>query len=86
MGFAPSDFDIEHAVRRLTIPVLFIGGSRDRRMPVETTLEPLYEAARHPAKRRLIIEGAAHGETYLVSPERYLKAIDSFIQEALMLP
>lgn len=86
MGVAPSDFDIERAVRRLAVPVLFIGGSRDRRMPVATTLEPLYQAARHSAKRRLIIEGAAHGEAYLVAPQRYVEAIDGFIQEALMLP
>ncbi|MGQ9897938.1 MAG: MFS transporter [Acidobacteriota bacterium] len=86
MGFAPGDFDIERAVRQLTVPVLFIGGSRDQRMLVETTLEPLYQAARHPAKRRLIIEGAAHGEAYLVAPQRYIEAIDGFIQEALMLP
>jgi predicted MFS family arabinose efflux permease/pimeloyl-ACP methyl ester carboxylesterase len=86
MGFAPGDFDVERAVRRLTVPVLFIGGRQDRRMPVETTLEPLYQAARHPAKRRLVIEEAAHGEAYPVAPQRYIEAIDGFIQEALMLP
>ncbi len=86
MGFAVGDFDLERAARQLTVPVLFIGGERDRRMPVETTLEPLYRAAQHPASRKLVIGGAAHGEAYVVSPQRYIEAIDGFIQQALMLP
>ncbi|OYT73340.1 MAG: hypothetical protein CFK52_01855 [Chloracidobacterium sp. CP2_5A] len=85
MGFAVSDFDLERAAGRIAAPILFIGGERDRRMPVETTLEPLYRAAQHPAKRKLIIAGAAHGEAYLAAPQRYIEAVDGFIQQALML-
>ncbi|MCS7079954.1 MAG: MFS transporter [Chloracidobacterium sp.] len=86
MGFAVGDFDLERVARRITVPILFIGGGRDRRMPVETTLEPLYRAARHPASRKLVIGGAAHGEAYAVSPQRYIEAIDGFLQQAVMIP
>ncbi|MFQ3581208.1 MFS transporter [Chloracidobacterium validum] len=86
MGFAVDDFDLERAAGRIAAPILFIGGDRDQRMPVETTLEPLYRAARHPAKRKLVIAGAAHGEAYLVAQQRYVEAIDGFIRQALMLP
>ncbi len=86
MGFAVGDFDLERAAGRIAAPILFIGGGRDRRMPVETALEPLYRAAQHPAKRKLVIAGATHGEAYLVSPQLYIEAVDGFIQQALMLP
>lgn len=86
MGFTVGDFDLERAAGRIAVPILFIGGERDRRMPVETTLEPLYRAAQNRASRKLVIGGAAHGEAYAAAPQRYLEAVDGFIQQALMLP
>ena len=82
MDFSPEDFDVQAAVRRIQCPVLFIGGSKDIRMPIETVLDPLYEAAPNPLKQRLVIEGASHGQAYDTRPQDYVGAIDAFIRSA----
>lgn len=80
MNYDPADFDVLQAVRKISCPILFIGGSDDVRMPNDTVLEPLYAAASHPRKSKFIVEGATHGHAYDIAPEAYIKAISDFLQ------
>lgn len=82
MNFTAGDFDVLGAVRKINVPILFIGGSEDVRMPVASVLEPLYQAAQHPLKEKLIIPGARHGHAYATRPEEYRTAVSSFIRRA----
>ncbi|MCC6743554.1 MAG: MFS transporter [Acidobacteria bacterium] len=79
LGFLPGQFDVRDAVRRTSVPVLFIGGTDDQRMPVETVLRPLAAASSNPLSRTLVIEGAGHGHAYATSPGVYVDAVDEFL-------
>lgn len=83
MNFNANDFDVERAVGRITIPILFIGGGLDQRMPTDSVLEPLYEAARHPLKQKLIFPEARHGQAYAASPAQYAQTVEDFLARAV---
>ncbi|HLL72942.1 MAG TPA: MFS transporter [Pyrinomonadaceae bacterium] len=80
LNFAAADYDLLRAVRAIPQPVLFIGGTKDARMPNATVLEPLYAAAQSPQKRKFVVEGATHGRAYDQSPESYIKAVREFVE------
>jgi predicted MFS family arabinose efflux permease/pimeloyl-ACP methyl ester carboxylesterase len=80
MNFEPSDFDLLKAVQRISCPILFIGGTADRRMPNDKVLEPMYAAATNPLKRKLIVEGATHGRAFDTDSEAYSTAVREFLQ------
>ena len=80
LNFTADDYDLLPAVRKISRPILFIGGSKDVRMPNATVLEPLYAAAEHPGRRKLIVEGATHGRAYDESPDGYVKTVNEFIE------
>lgn len=83
MNFNPDDFDVGKAVSRINIPILFIGGGRDVRMPNETVLEPLFAAAHNPLKQKFVIPEAKHGQAYAVSPAEYIAAVETFLTSAM---
>lgn len=80
LNFAAEDYDLVRAVRKISRPVLFIGGTKDVRMPNAAVLEPLYAAAENPLKRKFIVEGATHGHAYDESPDEYIKAVSEFVE------
>jgi predicted MFS family arabinose efflux permease/pimeloyl-ACP methyl ester carboxylesterase len=80
LNFAAADYDLLRAVRKISRPVLFIGGANDVRMPNATVLEPLYAAAPSPQKRKLVVEGATHGHAYDESPDEYIRAVKEFVE------
>ncbi|HLL15280.1 MAG TPA: MFS transporter [Pyrinomonadaceae bacterium] len=80
LNFAAKDYDLLRATGQISRPILFIGGTKDARMPNATVLEPLYAAARGAGKRKFIVEGATHGRAYDESPEHYVKAVNEFVE------
>jgi pimeloyl-ACP methyl ester carboxylesterase len=80
MGFRVSDFDALAAVRRIHQPIFFIGSGNDRRMPNATVLEPLYDAAQNPLKRKLIVPAATHGRAFDAAPDDYMNALTEFLR------
>jgi predicted MFS family arabinose efflux permease/pimeloyl-ACP methyl ester carboxylesterase len=80
LNFAAEDYDLVRAVRKIPRPILFIGGTKDARMPTATVLEPLYAAAENPQRRRFIVEGATHGHAYDESPDEYIKVLNEFVE------
>jgi pimeloyl-ACP methyl ester carboxylesterase len=80
MGFRTADFDALAAVKKIRQPIFFIGSGNDRRMPNATVLEPLYDAARNPLKRKLVIASATHGRAFDAAPDEYMNALAEFLQ------
>jgi pimeloyl-ACP methyl ester carboxylesterase len=79
-GFDPGAVDVEEAVRRMgERPVLFIAGTQDRRMPLETQ-QVLYRASKSEGSRLLVIEGAGHGDAFKIAPDRYRQAASKFLE------
>lgn len=68
-------------VKKSKTPMLFIHGSKDKFVPTFMA-DKLYSAA-NCEKEKLIIEGAAHAESYEFSPGLYEKAVKSFIEKYL---
>lgn len=62
-------------------PLLFIGGTRDITVPLESTRR-LFEAAREP-KRLWVVQGARHGDYAGVLGGAYYDGVAAFFQEGL---
>ena len=69
-------FDTLAKVERLRIPVLFIHGTGDRRVPHRMG-ERLYAAAPEP-KKLLLVQNAGHSNSLWVAPEQYSLALREF--------
>jgi pimeloyl-ACP methyl ester carboxylesterase len=78
IGFNPDDGDVEAAIRQLNVPILFIAGSADRRMP-PALAERMYNASPNPHKQLLIVPDATHGEAFRTAPQRYLNSVYRFL-------
>jgi len=78
MGFDPDDGDVEAAVRELNIPILFIAGTEDRRMP-PALAERMFNAAKSTQKEILLIPGAGHGEAFATDRATYLNSVYRFL-------
>jgi pimeloyl-ACP methyl ester carboxylesterase len=79
MGFDADDGDVEAAIRDLKIPIMFIAGTADRRMP-PALAQRMYDASSSPQKEILIIPGATHGEAFAADRETYLNSIYRFLE------
>lgn len=80
MGFDPDDGDVEAAVRELKLPILFIAGTADRRMP-PALAQRMFDAATSPDKAILLIPGAGHGEAYATDRTTYLNSVYAFLDK-----
>ena len=75
------------AVKSIRVPIFFISGKNDKRMPPNVT-EALYNAALHKGKDLMIVDGAEtsiHGHAYQASPKEYIKRISQFLDGALVI-
>jgi pimeloyl-ACP methyl ester carboxylesterase len=78
VGFNPDDGDVEAAIRQLNIPILFIAGSADRRMP-PALAEQMFKESPNPDKELLMIPGATHGEAFSRDRGTYLNSVYRFL-------
>ena len=85
MGFDPDDGDVEAAVRETSIPILFIAGGADRRMP-PALAERLLNASRNPAKELLLVPNAGHGEAFATDRAAYLNSVFRFLDKVRYNP
>lgn len=76
-GYGMDECNAAREVRNATVPILVIHGSADTFVPA-SMCDEIYEniASR---KQKLIVEGAAHAESYYKDTESYEKALDEFI-------
>ena len=72
-------FDSIRKVRSLALPVLFIHGTADLRVPA-TMSQQLYEAAPQP-KQLVLIPDAGHNNTAETAGDKYFQMMQKFIQQ-----
>lgn len=78
-GYGMDECNAKREVEKAKVPILFVHGSKDTFVPVRMCHE-LYEHCASP-KKKLIVEGAAHGESYYKDMEAYENALDEFTKE-----
>ncbi len=81
-GYGMDECNAAREVKKAKVPILFIHGSADTFVPVEMC-ERMYEACASP-KQKLIVEGAAHAESYYKDMAAYEEAMDAFLQSVYM--
>jgi alpha-beta hydrolase superfamily lysophospholipase len=80
MHIDPDSGNVESAVRKFgNVPVLFIAGGADKRMPPGVA-KRLYDANQSPLKKLIVVPGAGHGEAFSTNREQYLEAVFAFIE------
>ncbi len=77
-GYGMDECNAAREVRKATVPILMIHGDADTFVPV-SMCDEIYENIASP-KQKLIIEGAAHAESYYKETERYEQAMDQFLE------
>jgi pimeloyl-ACP methyl ester carboxylesterase len=85
MGFDPDDGDVEAVVRNLDIPIIFIAGTADRRMP-PALAERMFNSSPNSLKQLLVIPGATHGEAFAADRDTYLGSVYRFLDTVLYDP
>lgn len=78
-GYGMDECNAKYEVQKAEVPILFIHGSADTFVPCSMCHE-IYDNCRSP-KRKLIVEGAAHAESYYKEMGTYEKALDEFAEE-----
>lgn len=76
-GYGMDECNAKREVEKATVPILFIHGDKDTFVPTRMCKE-IYECCASP-KKLLIVEGAAHGESYYKDTEAYEAALDDFL-------
>lgn len=80
-GYGMDECNAKYEVRKAKVPILFIHGSADTFVPCSMCHE-IYDNCASP-KRKLIVEGAAHAESYYKDMEAYEKALSEFAEEVM---
>lgn len=80
-GYGMDECNAKREVEKAEVPILFIHGGNDTFVPWQMCDE-IYEHCASP-KRKLIVEGAAHAESYYKDMESYEKALTEFIGEVV---
>ena len=80
-GYGLDECNAAREVKKAKVPILFIHGSRDTFVP-NSMCEELYTNCTSE-KQKLIVEGAAHAESYYKDTVSYEKALDDFIEDKL---
>jgi pimeloyl-ACP methyl ester carboxylesterase len=79
MGVDPDEGDVEAAIRHIDVPILFIAGGADQRMP-PALAERLLRASSNPAKELLVVPDARHGEAFSTDRQTYLNSVYQFLE------
>lgn len=80
-GYGMDECNAKYEVQKAKVPILFIHGSSDTFVPVSMCHE-IYKNCASP-KRKLIVEGAAHAESYYKDMADYEKALTEFAGEIM---
>ena len=76
-GYGLDECDSSREVQKAVVPILFIHGSADTFVPC-SMCETIYENCASP-KKKLIVEGAAHAESYYKDTKAYENAMSEFL-------
>ena len=70
----------EEAMKKCTLPIIFLHGDRDKFVPFEMS-EESYNACASKHKRLVKIEGAGHGLAFPAAQDIYVKEVADFFDE-----
>lgn len=76
-GFSIKEYSTLEAMKVNTLPMLFLHGEADKRVPCRFTLQT-YEACQTP-KELITVANAGHGLSYLLETERCKEALARFL-------
>lgn len=79
-GYGMDECNAGREVQKAKVPILFIHGSADTFVPC-SMCHRMYDCCQSP-KHKLIIEGAAHAESYYKDMETYERVLTEFAEEA----
>lgn len=77
-GYGMDECNAKREVKKASVPILFIHGENDTFVPAGMCRE-IYACCKAP-KKMLIVEGAAHGESYYKDTKAYEHALDDFLE------
>lgn len=80
-GYGMDECNAKREVAKAKVPILFIHGTKDTFVPYRMCNE-IYECCASP-KKMLVVEGAAHAESYYKDTERYEQTLDEFFEEIM---
>lgn len=80
-GYGMDECNAKREVAHAKVPILFIHGSNDTFVPA-WMCDEIYDCCASP-KKKLIVEGAAHAESYYKDTEKYEQALNEFFQEIM---
>lgn len=75
-GYGTDECNAKRELKNAKLPILFIHGSKDTFVPVKMCYELFDSCASE--KKQLIVENAAHGESYYKDTNSYEAALDEF--------
>lgn len=78
-GYGMDECNAKREVQKAKVPILFIHGSADTFVPCSMCHE-IYDSCRSP-KRKLVVEGAGHAESYYKDMGAYENALTEFYGE-----
>lgn len=78
-GYGMDECNAKREVAKAKVPILFIHGSKDTFVSTRMCQE-IYDCCASP-KSIMVVEGAAHGESYFKNMEAYENALDAFIED-----
>lgn len=81
-GFRLDEYSTLTAVKKMTLPALFVHGEADAFVPCEMTKRN-YEACASKDKTLLLVPGAKHGQSFPLAPDRYTEAIHGLLDRTL---
>lgn len=77
-GYSLKEASALDQVAKAEVPILYIHGKEDVFVPTEMT-EELYKNTKSQ-KELLLVEGASHGESFVMDEELYKKTLDRFLE------
>lgn len=80
-GYGMDECNAKREVAKAKVPILFIHGTKDTFVPYRMCHE-IYDCCASP-KKMLVVEGAAHAESYYKDTEKYEQALDEFFEEIM---
>lgn len=80
-GYGMDECNAKREVAHAKVPILFIHGSNDTFVPTHMCNE-IYDCCASP-KKKLIVEGAAHADSYYKDTEKYEQALNEFFDEIM---
>ncbi len=80
--YSAEDLNTLEALQRLDeIPILFIYGQEDLRVP-PSARQNIFDAVPYAKKKMVTFEDATHGAVYRLNPELYVDTVVEFLREA----